>query len=403
MPHHSMQAAASKWMVLVLVSVWVGACQGASPEKKCHLLDAGSPFGVSQYDYCNLPFFRLPIDGQNQTTWGMDMHGNRLAYAVSRKDDHEWVEVHSFDIGTCKDHLLTRCASAREPAIWGNLIFWHDFRNDLDAQDYPCAEVYNYDVAAWQEQRLATQGDCAYQPKTNGRYIAYRTYSRTSPYPDCGGYYYLPCEPEPLMLRDTITGDEIQVSSILSDTRGAPVYDLGELYMAWTSDASGPSRGVHYFDIENRTYGYVEPPPATAAIRVRVWGDYLTYVTWWGGGLQLYNMSTGEEWETGGRSYYTIGDYLVAWYTTRYSFTFEKYPGDVEMFDIRSLVYRRLTTRASNLTPWIIQFPYLLVFDKMVPETYHTSNWYVADLVKLGITDADGNLLPGDPVIEPPQ
>ena len=78
-------------------------------------------------------------------------------------------------------------------------------------------------------------------------------------------------------------------------------------------------------------------------------------------------------------------------------------PADVEIYDLRNGTHRRVSTRESNLTPMAMFFPYLVMSDVLELEQPIQNDYYVANLVTLGIADEQGNLLPGEGVLEPPR
>jgi hypothetical protein len=47
-------------------------------------------------------------------------------------------------------------------------------------------------------------------------------------------------------------------------------------------------------------------------------------------------------------------------------------------------------------------FPYLIVGHWLAISQASNVDYYIANLVELGVTDSAGNLLPGDPVLDPP-
>ena len=95
---------------------------------------------------------------------------------------------------------------------------------------------------------------------------------------------------------------------------------------------------------------------------------------------------------------------LAAWTTMIYSGINYQGPVDIEIYDIKQETRRRITKTSGRLRANFLFFPYLVMLDAR----YYTGNdlqndFYVANLVKLGIADEEGNLLPGDGVIEQPE
>jgi hypothetical protein len=91
----------------------------------------------------------------------------------------------------------------------------------------------------------------------------------------------------------------------------------------------------------------------------------------------------------------------VAWNTTKNAIDFDPFDPttDVELYDLETDVYRRLTTARSALRVWDLQGPWITFIVSLGEYVYE---YYVAHLERLGVVDASGRLLPGDAVLEPP-
>jgi hypothetical protein len=85
-----------------------------------------------------------------------------------------------------------------------------------------------------------------------------------------------------------------------------------------------------------------------------------------------------------------------------YKATNTVFPADVEVYDIGTTDYRRLTSNNGLVAPTAISPPYLLMIRFLgLPDRFQ-NDFYIANLEALGVLDATGNLIPGDPVIDPP-
>jgi hypothetical protein len=77
-------------------------------------------------------------------------------------------------------------------------------------------------------------------------------------------------------------------------------------------------------------------------------------------------------------------------------------PSDIELYGIASGTSRRLTSAESNLRVRAIDVPYHLFIHRLFLGHSFQNDFYVANLEALGVIDATGTLIPGDPVIDPP-
>jgi hypothetical protein len=104
-----------------------------------------------------------------------------------------------------------------------------------------------------------------------------------------------------------------------------------------------------------------------------------------------------------GFCYSTIHKTLVTHLTTHYRDPALDglWPVDLEIHDVASGISRRLTTESSRLNQVRIFEPYLLIID-VLGANEQMNDYYIANLRKLGVTDDQGNLVAGGPVITPP-
>jgi hypothetical protein len=92
---------------------------------------------------------------------------------------------------------------------------------------------------------------------------------------------------------------------------------------------------------------------------------------------------------------------LIVYNTSRYTGTTHLYPSDLEIYEIATGTTRRLTTQEGYVAVQRLAYPYLLIL-RFVGGQMYMNDFYVANLVALGVTDGLGQLIPGDPVIETP-
>ena len=76
----------------------------------------------TQFDFCNQPLFKLPVDSATQESYGIDIHGDRVVYSVYPY--HEWQTVNGrlFDVATCTEYQFTQQARVSDPRIWEDVI-----------------------------------------------------------------------------------------------------------------------------------------------------------------------------------------------------------------------------------------------------------------------------------------
>jgi hypothetical protein len=78
-------------------------------------------------------------------------------------------------------------------------------------------------------------------------------------------------------------------------------------------------------------------------------------------------------------------------------------PSDIEIYDIQTGLSRRVTSQPSNFRAYGLAHPYLILMHRLnLSQSFLMNDFYVANLVALGITDVDGRVLPGDGVLGPP-
>ncbi len=348
------------------------------------------------HDFCDQPYFKLPMDGQNELTNDIDIDGHRIVWSWSKNPSQTLSgEIHMLDLSTCIERQLTAGARTAFVYVHGDHIVWDDRR---DGWDPWCSELYHYDLSTDTEERLTETTLCELEPKTNGRFVAYRRTDTTS-------------DPSSLRLLDRQTGDDIELSP---DWTNVESFDINERYVVWvayTQDAQSVGRDVFYHDLMTGLTHHLDATYPRYQYWIFLWNDWVTvrgsdaYLTP-PSFMALYNLDTQEE-----RSL-VEGDYsvasgpidrgLVVWNTSEYTGTQNLFPADMVLYDIGSTDTRRLTTQDGVVAPTSIALPYLLVINRLYLSYPTQNDYYIANLEALGVIDATGNLLPGGPVITPP-
>jgi hypothetical protein len=77
------------------------------------------------------------------------------------------------------------------------------------------------------------------------------------------------------------------------------------------------------------------------------------------------------------------------------------YPADLEVYDIDTGAYRRITTSPGGLRAVRFFSPWLLASDKLGPNAVG-DDWHMLNLERLGVVDETGHVIEGPPVLDPP-
>jgi hypothetical protein len=238
-------------------------------------------------------------------------------------------------------------------------------------------------------------------PTGNDRYVAYTRY---------------PAENSSweLMLMNI----ETRQRQVIAPQGSSPSYPvMGERYVVWsgyTQDPQSVGKDVFYHDLQTGQTVHVDETYAGYQYGVAVGGEYLT---WFGADvdltdpyhLVLYHIPTGDSTvlvdNDGGVRWGWIHRNLVGYSTNRYQgqWSLFPFPKDMELYDIESGLRRRISAEPSRLIINEIFFPYLRVTNVLEGASSSAEcPHYIVNMVKMGLTDASGRLIPGDGVIEPP-
>ncbi|MDY0004095.1 MAG: hypothetical protein RBU30_22545 [Polyangia bacterium] len=351
---------------------------------------------ATQHYFCDEPFFKLPIDGVNERTGGIAMQGGRVVWSKQKQpSDHLLGEVYLLDLETCVEHQLTVDTQAGWVHIHGNDVVWDDRKDDRQVW---CSEIRHHDLATGIEERLTETSQCELEPKTNGRHVAYRRLETITDAPS-------------LRLLDRQTGIDIELSP---DWTNIESFDLNDRYVVWvayTQDPLSVGRDVFYHDLATSETHHIDATYQRYQYWVFLWEDWVTIR---GNDahlsgpkhLALYSLVTNEE-RTIIEDDFSVGsgpiqDGKVLFSTSMYSGSTLLFPSDIEIYSLANDTYRRLTTSDGMIAPIAISPPYLLMIRFLgLPDRFQ-NDYYIANLETLGVLDASGMLLPGDPVIVPP-
>jgi hypothetical protein len=359
--------------------------------------DAADAGGI-QYDFCDEPMFRLPVQEPDRFG-GISLWGDRVAF--SRYINYPTgppAQLYLLEITSCVEHQLTDGLRVDEVNLWDRNVYWSD---DLTCGSQPCRDVYYMNLDDGNEVELSGDPLGALEPKGNDRFVAYTRYpSENSSWE--------------LVLMDI----ETRQRQVIAPQGSSPTYPvMGERYVVWsgyTADPQSVGKDVFYHDLQTGQTVHVDETYAGYQYGVAVGGEYLT---WFGADvdvtapyhLMLYHIPTGDSTvlveDDGVVGWGFVHRNLVGNATNRYQGQWNNQQFDVELYDIESGLRRRVTTQPGRISIKGISFPYLLMIDLVEGaggNTVAVSPHYIVNMVKMGLTDASGRLLPGDGVLAPP-
>jgi hypothetical protein len=358
--------------------------------------DAAPLPDATQHDFCGEAFFKLPIDGHTRSTYGFSIAASRVAWAsapgVSVSADVSFIEF-----STCLERQITQGGTGGNPNVSDDQSILYRVKPE-DTASF-CFDLVRYDVVAGTFEPLTATPACETYPEQEGHYLAYRSmpdlYSGAA-----------------LRLRDLWLDLDVEIFPSDACVAG---FDLGAKYLAWTSytqEATSVGQDVFYYDLATAEITHVGATYEEHQEGLQAWDDWITWKareTEEGpppNRLLLFHIPTGQatalaedDWAA---TYGPIRDGLVAWNTARYTGEAHADPSDLEMLDLETWVERRITTEATPYRVVGLAPPFMLLREAVPGGDRFQHNYYVANLVALGIIDAQGRLIPGDGVIEPP-
>ncbi len=358
---------------------------------------------VIQHDYCDEPFYMLPnrgtpdmqaLGGAGGTGW------HWVVQSIGLKGESLY-PIYFFDVDTCTEyHPLPDMDYASLSAIdHDSIVFEAAINNNFHT------DLYYLDMSTWELTQVTdTTEDSETIPAFNGRYLAYDLWGWRDNQPTDKGFF----------LQDMETGDTTMLAPPGSDVGQAVMSERYLFWIGYSNDPRSYGKDVFYYDFETQQTVHVEASLDGWQYAVVTWGDYVVWDesderTTPPYRLVLYHLPTGQ------RSVVTtepilisnaMDKGLVVYSTARYDPAHAStYHKDTEIYEIATGLTRRLTTKASSLGVGLFTFnrtwPYLF-FSSLLPVDEDTPpSLFAANLVALGVTDDQGNLLAGDPVIEP--
>jgi hypothetical protein len=358
--------------------------------------DAGPWPDATQHDFCDQPFFKLPIDGQSQITLGIDLDSSRVAWTFHDTSPGTRGDIHALDLSSCVERVITQGALAGNLRIHGDEVI-HDDIDDATAAAF-CSDLYTVTWAGGSRQRLTSTPQCEGEPRTNGQHVIFR---RLETIDDAAS----------LRLWDRQTDAQVELSPAEANIESFDLNDRYAVWLAYTQDPLSVGRDLFYRDLSAGESFHVDSTYDRWQLFTQLWEDWVIVK---GGDnwlespffVELINLATQEE-----RSLLE-GDYaggipridsgLVTYHTSANSGTEYSFPSDIVLYEIASDTGRRLTTEPGYLALIRFSYPYLLMLRFLNLGDTFMNDFYVANLVALGITDGMGQLIPGDPVIDPP-
>jgi len=358
------------------------------------------PEGIP-YDFCSLPFMKLPIDGQGgEMTVGIHLDSHYVVYLTRPAPYERPMEVRMMDLETCLEYQLTNGSEA--------LMVWnagdHVYYTDTPREPYTelVRHIYHYDVGTWTERQITNGQFGEIDVRGTEDYLLFKRFDN---------YDTLPA-PKSLILHILATGEE---RALAPSWASAGYYDVDghrAVYAGFTDDPQSEGRDVFMHDILQNETHHIDTTYAGNQSWAIIDGNHIAYTVTdrYGAGegsLMLYHIPTAEEELVSGPEpaggWAAMDGTLLAYNTNRYQAVPTGFPSDIELFDIDSGVKRRVTAAPSNLRAFYMSFPYLLMIDWLLLEDRTINDYYVAHLVRLGITDEQGHVLPGDGIILPPR
>jgi hypothetical protein len=360
----------------------------------------GAPPEAIPFGGCDQAFIKLPIDGSLVEFAGADVWGDRVVVSLYKGLGRN---IHLFDLAGCNEYRLTDRAMAFGPTLHESSVFWIDETKPEDLPPTYRTTTYRYDLDDWMVEPLFALEFGTSQIQSNGAVAAFSQSGDES----ISSYS--------LNLYDLETGI---VEQIVPPIGPAPAYkvdsfSINDHWLVFTAFSNAPGaegRDVFVHDLNTSVTTHVESTLAERQNLVKVWGEYAVwsnsiYASAPPHTLVLYHLLTGNEQviveDDGSATMGLIHRNLVAYTTDRYQTGYHMYPADIEVYDIETGAYRRITTFPSDLRAIRLYYPWLLAIDYLEITSSH-QDFYVINLERLGITDVTGHVLEGDPVLEPP-
>jgi len=326
-----------------------------------------------------------------------------------------WYEPH---ITSCSLFLydLTHCIRYQLTPDWWKISWYWDLDLASNALVIAAAthslsvhndgDLYYISLDDWQIVQLTNSPEENDEtPVFNGRYVAWiKEYHADNINQDHDlGFWLL----------DT---DTMEATMLAEPNMASTDYQINDRYVVWKAWGDGQpdsyGRDIFFYDLQTGQKGHVPASAPGWAYQVDVGSHWIAwmdsarensppYRIW------IYDIDTGEATmlsEEPDFFGFNLDHQLLVWDTYAYCGN-ECYhlDTDLEAYDVRTGLRRRLTTRQYpwGSGPGHMNLPWLLVGVGAYGPPY-PQGVFLLNLEKLGVVDQDGNLLPGDPTIEPP-
>jgi len=356
----------------------------ADPDGSDATDDGGRPVGI-QYDYCDQDLFKLHF-GPTEDFVSLFLHDHYVVSSrwVDYPEQNTLHDLYMLDLHECKEYMLIKAPRVQAA---GSMLGKEIVGSDSSYENYT-SELFLYDIEQWNYTRLTFTPGSEGHPRYNGRHLIYWD-GNDAPEGKCG-----------LTLWDMQTDEK----TTLASWQSAPeVHALSDRYAAWTAysfDPPGYGKDVFYHDLQTSTTTRIESTGQFHTTFLDLDGDRIVWTENDNDhyNVILYEIETGEETHlTGdGNDHMAplIRKNLVVFATYRYAggrFVADPAHRDLELYDLDTGVSRRITKESTTWTPRKFDPPWLL-FVKALGS--HKFEVYVMNMLKAGVIDEAGNLIP---------
>lgn len=346
------------------------------------------------HDKCDLDLFQLPIGGRHEVVFGIDLWGGTLAYGKGAFGELRR-DLYYFDVESCTEYRLSVGLGVAGVSLRGHEVAYNDNLGRRTTNDQHCKDIYMLDLRSTHETQVTKHPHCEWNPVSNGRYLVYQRSVRPSA-----------SSGRELLLLDRSSQESIQ---LVGAPGRAAYFDIGAHHVVWsgyTPLTSSIGRDVFYYDLNSRQEVHIKSTSKYYCYDVQIWGDYITYSCseYWlqpPYHLKLYHIPTGavrpltgefDLLSASGRA--AIHRNLVVWSSAEYRQLSRRASSESNLviLDIVTDVERRITVLEQGLTAVNMFFPYVLLSRR---SGRRLVDYFLLNLVKLGVVDRDGRLLAG--------
>jgi Tol biopolymer transport system component len=325
-------------------------------------------------DACDATQIELPPT-ENSDVLQVTNMGRWVAY-----DEMHYPEKHNiylYDLATCDVHLLSSTdRNQYNPFIWGENIVYTDI---IDS--YGPWELVSFNIPTLTFTQL-TSGEEAGWPYANSRYIIYRTKLGLE---FSEGTY--------LMLWDRQTDLKVQLAS---NTQAAEGMSISETHAAWVA-YGGPAKDVFYVDLATQEVTHVESTWDPWTAFTSTWGDWVVWEDT-RSGLDIWGLrlGTGEEVQLtdngASNARPTLRGDVLCFRTTLWSGTWPQW--DLAVMDLTTGVVRKVTQTTAEYKCGFADSGWLVYQQQIRPGSWTNNKIFATNLLKRGILDAQGHVVP---------